>query len=287
MCHINIRSIPANLGSLEVYLQCLNFDFSIIGISETCLSDNNCDLFYLNGYNLVEKHRSCKKGGGVGLFINKEIPYVYRCDRVSPEPIFESLYIEINKHVFQQQNNIILGVIYRPPNTDINSFNETLSTILETLKVEDKICYLMGDYNLNLLNYSSLWLTSDFVDLMHSYSFISLINRPTRIKETSATLIDNIFVNKPNLSSFQAILVTDISDHLPIIYIDTKCPPINNDEFIYRRNLSQRNKHDFRLALANLSWEEICYETNMQRAFSKFHSKFLSLYNIHFPKKKK
>ena len=134
MCHINIRSTPANLGSLEVYLQCLNFDFSIIGISETWLSDNNCDLFYLNGYNLVEKHRSCKKGGGVGLFINKEIPYVYRCDRVSPEPIFESLYIEIDKHVFQQQNNIILGVIYRPPNTDINSFNETLSTILETLK---------------------------------------------------------------------------------------------------------------------------------------------------------
>ena len=55
MCHINIRSIPANLGSLEVYLQCLNFDFSIIGISETWLSDNNCDLFYLNGYNLMEK----------------------------------------------------------------------------------------------------------------------------------------------------------------------------------------------------------------------------------------
>ena len=74
-------------------------------------------------------------------------------------------------------------------------------------------------YNINLLNYSGHSLTSDFVDLMHSYSFISLINRPTRITENSAPLIDNIFVNKPNLSSFQAILVTDISDHLPLIYI--------------------------------------------------------------------
>ena len=144
-----------------------------------------------------EKHRSCKKGRGVGL---------------SPEPIFESLFIEIDKHVFRQQSNIILGVSYRPPNTDINSFNETLSTILEKLKVEDEIFNLMGDYNINLLNYSSHSLTSDFVDLMHSYSFISLINRPTRITENSATLIENIFVNKFNLSLFQAILVTDISD---------------------------------------------------------------------------
>ena len=210
---------------------------------------------------------------------------IYRCDLVSPEPILESLFIDIDKHVFQQQSNIILGVIYQPPNTDINSSNETLSIILEKLKVEDKICYLMRDYNINLLNYSSHLLTSDFVDLMYSYSFISLINHPTRITETSDTLIDNIFVNKPNLSSFQPILVIGISDHLPIIYIDTKCPPINNDEFIYRRNLSQRNKHAFRLAPANLSWEEICHETDMQRAFSKFHSKFLSLYNNHFPKK--
>ena len=92
------------------------------------------------------------------------------------------------------------------------------------------------------------------------------------------------FVNQPNLSSFQDILVTDISDHLPIIHIDTKCLPINNDDFIYRRNLSQRNKHAFRLALAKLIWQEICHETDMQRAFSKFHSK--SLINIHFSKKK-
>ena len=39
----------------------------------------------------------------------------------------------------------------------------------------------MGDYNINLMNYENHTLTSDFVDLLHSLSFISLINRPTRI----------------------------------------------------------------------------------------------------------
>ena len=49
---------------------------------------------------------------------------------------------------------------------------------LDKLKVEDKICHLMGDYNINLLNYANHALTSDFVDLMHSFSFISLVKPP-------------------------------------------------------------------------------------------------------------
>ena len=54
----------------------------------------------------------------------------------------------------------------------------------------------MGDYNINLLNYGKHNETNKFVDMMHAHSFISLINRPTRINQQSATLIDNIFTNK-------------------------------------------------------------------------------------------
>ena len=144
----------------------------------------------------------------------------------------------------------------------------------------------MRDLNINLLNYANHALTSDFVDLMYSYSFVSLINRPTRIRNNSATLIDNIFANKLNLNSFQDILVTDISAHLPIIYIDCKIPSLSDDDLI-RRNLSPRNKQAFRNAIANLNWNEIYQETNMQLAFSTFYSKFLHHYNTHFPKKKK
>ena len=53
----------------------------------------------------------------------------------------------------------------------------------------------MGDYNINLLNYEKHSDTTDFVDLLHANSFISLLNRPTRVKRESATLIDNIFTN--------------------------------------------------------------------------------------------
>ena len=46
---------------LHAYVQCLNFDFSTIGICKTWLSDNNRDLFYLNGCNLVENTDHVRK----------------------------------------------------------------------------------------------------------------------------------------------------------------------------------------------------------------------------------
>ena len=76
MCHLNIRSIRKNLGYFEVYLKALDYDFSLIGISETWLQDNTCDLFHLDGYNFFETHRTTKTGGGVGLFINEKISSV-------------------------------------------------------------------------------------------------------------------------------------------------------------------------------------------------------------------
>ena len=84
----------------------------------------------------------------------------------------ESIFIEIEKTVFGMEKNVIIGVIYRPPNTDINTFNDQFATLKENIKQEEKICYLMGDYNMNLLNVKLHGPTSDFYDIMHSNGFI-------------------------------------------------------------------------------------------------------------------
>ena len=88
----------------------------------------------------------------------------------------------------------MIGVVYRPPGTDLGTLNEYISMLLTKLKNEFKTYYLMGDYNVNLLNYNKHRETTEFVDILHSISFAFLINRPTRINGSSATLID-IFTN--------------------------------------------------------------------------------------------
>ena len=67
----------------------------------------------------------------------------------------ETLFIEIDKEVMNSQNNIIIGVLYRPPGTDISIFSEELNTICTRIKPERNICHMIGDYNINLLNAES------------------------------------------------------------------------------------------------------------------------------------
>ena len=117
--------------------------------------------------------------------------------------------------------DLLIAVIYRPPNTDMKLFIDAMRDVLEKVQQENKLLYLVGDYNINLLNVDSHSLTADFNDTIYSYSLVPLITRPTRVTETSATLIDNIFTNK-SISydeSMYGILVSDISAHYPIFCI--------------------------------------------------------------------
>ena len=58
------------------------------------------------------------------------------------------------------QNNknkpIIVGVVYRPnsaPRADMDMFMSKIIEIQDKISNENKIAYLMGDYNINLLNF--------------------------------------------------------------------------------------------------------------------------------------
>ena len=112
-----------------------------------------------------------------------------------------------------------------------------MESLLSYLKNENKLCYLLGDYNINLLDYGKHQDTTDFVDILHANSFISLVNRPTGIKNESATLIDNIFTNcyTDLENSFQCLIYTDITDNFLIIHADFKTQKKNNDLFMVKK----------------------------------------------------
>jgi hypothetical protein len=52
--------------------------------------------------------------------------------------------------------NIIVGVIYRPPNSKFDLFENKMNQILGKIDQENKICYLMGDFNIDLLKSESI-----------------------------------------------------------------------------------------------------------------------------------
>ena len=94
---------------------------------------------------------------------------------------------------------------------------------------------------------------------MFSYGFINTINNPTRITDSSATLIDNIFINFIDCSFFPVILYADMSDHLPIcMIVDLNVKVINNNFHIFKRGDNQGNISVFVNELNAQVWEFNC-----------------------------
>ena len=129
----------------------------------------------------------------------------------------------------------------------MNQFSDLFGNILEIVKKENKFCYLLCDYNINLLNFETHGPTSEFADLLYANSFIPLVNRPTRVTQFSATLIDNILTNnfQDIHKSTQGILATEISDHFPIFHINWNVCVNKNDVYIVSRCKNDRNRQNF------------------------------------------
>ena len=114
----------------------------------------------MDGYKEEHLYRSGRMGGGVSSYEMNVIEYFVRNDMSIIDEHLESLFIEVDKSCLSNENNSLIGVIYRPLNRDIDIFINHLMTILDKIKLENKSCHLMDDFNINLLNAESYSETS-------------------------------------------------------------------------------------------------------------------------------
>ena len=151
--HINIRSLTKHFDDLSEFLLTLNRSFYVIAVSETWLHRSNSALFHFPGYHFISSHREHKAGGGVGLYIQSHLEFKLRADlQSSNNALYESVLVEI---IQPRGKNIIVGCFYRPPDVLVADFNNSLEGILSTISFENKLSYLMGDFNINILNSQS------------------------------------------------------------------------------------------------------------------------------------
>ena len=74
------------------------------------------------------------------------------------------------------------------------------------------------DHNLDLLHSDIHTPTHKFLNMLLDMQLFPTITCPSRITQTSATLIDNIFISEKFQRDYDsALLVTHTSNHLPIM----------------------------------------------------------------------
>ena len=212
--HLNARSLAGHFDKSKMLLSRLSVSFPVIGVTETWLSDLTTDSVDISGFRFLSNHRTNKNCGGTGLYLQDDLEYKLRpdCNYSDPE-VIESLLVEFD---IPRGKNIVVGVVYRPPNQNLSAFLAVFNEILSNITRGGKTCYVAGDYNLDILHYNDHAQTQEFVDNLFSHMLFPLITKPTRITANSATLIDNIFTNHLTADICNGIIINDISDHLPI-----------------------------------------------------------------------
>ena len=288
--HINIKSLPKHFDDLDLYLNSLDYTFSFVGLTETWLDESKHDLFDLPGYNCVNRFRKGKKGGGVTLCLRYGIPYKIRDDLQYFDSEMESVFIEIDSTYFGTSSNVVIGIVYRMPDSSVEVFNERITDIMNVIHRVKKVCYLLGDLNIDLFKCDDHKPTSNFLDTMYSYNMFPLIVKPTRVTEKSATLIDHIWTNNFDVHSQhkQGILLTSMPDHYGIFHItgSKMNESSGNENVCLKRDMCHRNIEKFISKIQAVDWKKNMTETNAQQAYSKFHETITELYKTCFPFRK-
>ena len=114
--------------------------------------------------------------------------------------------------------------------------------------------YICGDFNINLLKIHTKTHYNTFFENLLSSGFFPKITLPTRICDSSSTLIDNIFSNviEPNTKS--GILTSHISDHQAIfITTNFKFNRDNKTKYINVETKDDASLNNFINELKNLN----------------------------------
>ena len=98
---------------------------------------------------------------------------------------------------------------------------QEFSSLLNFLQDLNKISFVCGDFNINLLEINSNPHYNDYFEPIYSKGFFPRITMPTRIHPPSFSLIDNILCNSLDdaAKSVSGVLITDISDHKMIFTV--------------------------------------------------------------------
>ena len=292
--HVNTCSLISHVDSLYASLQLLNNKFSIIGITETWTNQFNENLAVLPGYDSLIKSRVGKAGGGIAIYIDSELNLniKQRTDLCCASPsIMETLFIQIPQ---EKTKDIICGVVYRPPGTSVNEFLMELEIILDKISLESKPCYIMGDFNIDLLNNNPG--SQSFLNQLFLHGFYPRVDRPTRISSngrgTSSTLIDNIFTNVHSTELSSGIWIADIADHLPVYTILPNSSGrysksrYSHTDYVYKRIYNQDNIENFKTDLLTTDWTEVYNAIGTQAKYTCFDKIITKLVSSNFPEKR-
>ena len=283
--HVNTRSLSKNFDQLQNVLSAAKIDFDLIGIIET---KQQVDKDFLVNVNITGYHMytqpSKSNAGGVAIYIKNNLDNFIRDDLCKLDDCFEAVWIEIKN---SKGKNSLCGCIYRHPNTDVTNLMQYLEATFSLIDKKKYNVFLMGDFNIDLLQYESHSSTDDFLNTMISNSFLPYILQPTRVTDHSSTVIDNIFSNITDFVTSSGNITSLVADHFAQFLIIKKCHVSYKSCSYLVNDYSNFGKEKFIHDYSLINWSSLSDSNkSVNEHFNYFYKKTNDCINLHVQKKK-
>jgi hypothetical protein len=212
---VNVRSLNSNFTKFIGFLNSFNFKFHILALTETWINSNNEeDLFAINGYKHMSTSRSNRTGGGCRIYYLEHLIVKTIKQFSAIYPTHEALFVDIK---LNKESKFVMGLIYRPPQLRVNPFIDYLrDNLLSSNKICRRKVMLFGDWNVNLnaVNNSC----EDLINLMVEKGYNQYVKTNTYCSSTTGlpeSLLDHVWTN---FDQSNKTIVFDflLADHLSV-----------------------------------------------------------------------
>lgn len=275
--HLNTRSLLPKISELR--LLCSSGKVGILCCTESWLDSSvNDSQIEIENYIVIRNDRD-RNGGGVCIYVRADIGFNRRTDLDHDK--IEAVFVDI---LLPKSKPVIVGACYRPPNQ--NNFYEILEEMCSNCSdLINSEVIITGDFNSDILKKDSQNFKA-LDNFCRAFDFVQLIKEPTRVCETSETVIDLMLVSDQMRISKSGVVNYQVSDHC-LIFCTRKISRnvFNCHNSIKIRPLKRYSKEIFIDNLSEADWATVLQCAEVDKAWGLFKTMFLESVNKLAPEK--
>ena len=252
----------------------------LLAVVETWLDASHSDQeVNISNYNLLRSDRSLEPNrGGIAIYYRNDLDVTLlhlRSHNITCK--CENMWLRVK---VSECRIFTMGVVYRSPQ-NIN-LTEHITADLESIAAMKYPILIVGDFNLDLLGNSSS--TSFYRDTMTSFLLHQLLDEPTRVTETSATLIDHVWTSNEELIE-ESTLLPGLSDHHMCLIKMKLYSKNRKQEDFTSRSFRGLNRELFLGDLQAVDWSFIDILDDIDQVWDEWHKSFMRILDVHAPLK--
>lgn len=241
--YVNIRSLNANIATLESYINSLIVKPLVIVCSETW-TVTNPNLYKIDDYSIYYNNGCINNADGVVIYVRNGIEHTVEV--IADHDIFKILNCQIK---FNDKITLLISAVYRCHDLSETKLIATMKKLMCYKKVRHH--FIIGDFNINILNNDIF--SDELLNSCYSAGFYPLFKTVTRPNDANGTCIDNMYV-KTNLEIAAYKHEQLFTDHYPLICA-FNCDSIQSSPSPKLNNKIINNKKLLEIA-ANIDWKK-------------------------------